>query len=321
MCTFNGAKFVSAQLESLAAQTLLPTELVICDDCSTDGTWKILESFRRDSKFEVRLIANSERLGPARNFDQAIRLSKGDVILLADQDDEWCSTKIETLIDTLKRHPGAMYAFSDAEVIDERSDPVGAGLWEMKGYPRESLPTLFTADPVELLLAQNIVAGCTMAFRADLKGLVLPVPDTWIHDYWIALLGSLFASGVPVPDRLLRYRKHASQQVGVGWPRLSYRLRGSLQTRREDYWRKFLTLQDLRHRVRSISQTKPCFEKHLEYIDQKTQHWGARAATQEAAGFKKLGLVVQEWRTGRYRRFSGSWRSVIRDLCPQFLLS
>jgi glycosyltransferase involved in cell wall biosynthesis len=320
MCTFNGARYLREQLESLAAQTLPPAELVVCDDGSSDETWRILESFRREAKFEVRLAANKERLGAARNFEQAIRLSSGDIIFLADQDDIWRPRKIEIVVDTLERHSGASYAFSDAEVIDERGDSVGAGLWEMKSYPGQRLETLFAAGQVELLLRQNIVTGCAMAFRADFKNLILPIPDTWIHDYWIALLGSLFGCGVPIPERLLRYRKHASQQVGVGWPTLSARLRESFQARVGDYRRRYLALRDLQDRVRSISQTRPCSGRYMEYIDQKAQHWNIRASSQEARGLRKVNLVLEEWRSGRYKRFSGSWRSVVRDLCPQTLL-
>jgi glycosyltransferase involved in cell wall biosynthesis len=53
MCTYNGEKFLKEQLESIAAQTRLPMELVICDDGSTDSTIDIVEAFTSSSPFPV----------------------------------------------------------------------------------------------------------------------------------------------------------------------------------------------------------------------------------------------------------------------------
>ncbi|MHB8413564.1 MAG: glycosyltransferase family 2 protein [Candidatus Acidiferrales bacterium] len=320
MCTCNGARFLREQLESLAAQTLLPTELVVCDDCSTDASLGILQSFCREAPFTVRLIANQDRLGPTRNFEKAIRLCLGEIILLADQDDVWAPNKVAVLAGSLEQAPGAAYAFSNGETIDPRGDSLETGLWEMQGFSSQQLQALFPAGQVELLLRKNIVTGCTMAFRADLRSLFLPIPESWIHDYWIALLGSLFAYGVPISDRLIRYRKHATQQVGVTRRSLRSRAGESLRARTDDYWGRLRVARDLQERVRFLAQTLSCPVEYLAQIDQKTTHLAVRAASQEASGLRKVRMVLGEWLSGGYGRFSGSWRSVVRDLCPRFLL-
>jgi glycosyltransferase involved in cell wall biosynthesis len=321
MCTFNGARYVREQVESLFRQTLLPDELVICDDRSTDGCRDLLQSLSAESPFTIRLIANEERLGAARNFEKAIGLCGGDIIFLADQDDVWCPTKLEVVADTLNRHPGAAYAFSDAAIIDEKGNSLGVGLWEMKGFSTQRLVKLFAGRQFELLLGENLVTGCAMAFRATFRRFFLPIGRWWIHDWWIALLGSVFSHGVPVPDRLLCYRKHPSQQVGIGWTTLLGRCRESLHTRKEDYWERLAGARELQDRVRYLAQTTECPRQHLAEIDQKTQHLALRLASQEASGTAKLRIVFEELLSGGYRRYSGSWRSVVRDLCPQFLLN
>ena len=95
MATFNGSAFISEQLESLAAQNLLPCELVICDDGSTDGTLELIEIFSKAAPFPVRIFRNEVTLGFAENFLKAARLCSGDWISFCDQDDVWLPNKLE----------------------------------------------------------------------------------------------------------------------------------------------------------------------------------------------------------------------------------
>lgn len=59
MCTYNGADFLPAQLESIAAQTRPPDEILICDDLSNDGTQSVI----KDSGLPVVLHINDKNLG------------------------------------------------------------------------------------------------------------------------------------------------------------------------------------------------------------------------------------------------------------------
>jgi len=94
MCTYNGARYVREQLESIVRQTAAPDEVVICDDASTDRTAQIVEIFLAHSAMRVRLIRNTGTLGCTGNFQRAIRLCRGDIIVLADQYDIWKPEKV-----------------------------------------------------------------------------------------------------------------------------------------------------------------------------------------------------------------------------------
>lgn len=63
LATYNGARFLEAQLQSLLAQKLLPFERVACDDGSQDDTLVILAEFQQVAPFPVRIVQNAERLG------------------------------------------------------------------------------------------------------------------------------------------------------------------------------------------------------------------------------------------------------------------
>ena len=80
LCTYNGERFLQIQLDSLAAQTILPGELLICDDASTDDTLQILDNFSKTSPFPVRIFSNKINLGYVKNFEQAISLCTNEII-------------------------------------------------------------------------------------------------------------------------------------------------------------------------------------------------------------------------------------------------
>ena len=130
MCTFNGAAWVGQQLQTLRTQTRLPDELVICDDCSSDGTADLLDDFARTAPFPVRVLRNTEQLGVARNFSQAIGLCAGSLIALADQDDLWGQHKLEVMEQFLLANPQVGLAFSNARLVDSELNPLGPSLWD-----------------------------------------------------------------------------------------------------------------------------------------------------------------------------------------------
>ena len=105
LCSYNGAKFILEQLDSIAAQTRTPDELVICDDGSCDATIAEVANFASRASFPVRVHVNEAVLGPTKNFERAIALSGGDVIALCDQDDVWHSDKLARFEALLRPRP------------------------------------------------------------------------------------------------------------------------------------------------------------------------------------------------------------------------
>src|SRR5882672_1499287 len=89
MATYNGARFIAEQLQSISNQTAPPSEVVICDDHSTDSTIEIATQFAAKAPFPVRIEKNTERLGYRSNFMKAAHLCKSDFVAFSDQDDVW----------------------------------------------------------------------------------------------------------------------------------------------------------------------------------------------------------------------------------------
>ena len=313
MCTYNGSRYLGEQLQSIAAQEHLPGEMLVCDDGSADGTVRLLMEFASQAPFPVHVDVNQERLGPAKNFEKAIALCQGDIIVFSDQDDIWKSYKLKRLGDTFQNHPDAVYAFSDAEMIREGAGALGDTLWQAVGL-REKLERFSGAGQLEILLRRNYITGATLAFRASFRNVVLPIPSSWMHDYWIVLLGSTFSSGVPVPEPLLTYRRHASQVCG--WRKKSYlqTIRDSLTAEEADWRAKVDHFRQFEERVAAVAVSVPYPADRRGLIQQKELHLARRARIRASSGFARvMGVLAEVW-SGRYRRFSPSWHSIVRDL-------
>lgn len=313
LCTFNGSRFLAEQLQSIAAQTVLPSELVICDDGSTDETLSILNQFAENAPFQVQLFQNEKRLGPAENFEKAICACNGEVIFLCDQDDIWETDKVEHMMQAFEANPTAAYAFSNAEMIGDQSANVGATLWDAVGL-QTKLADFRDAGQVRILLKHNVVTGATMAFRKSFRELVLPIPSGWMHDYWIVLLGSSLSYGVPVPECLMKYRRHASQVCG--WRKMTFWqvVQRSLNAGTEDWTGKVANFRKVLEHLNSISGLAACAPNKLRLIREKEHHLAVRSKTRASSGFWRIAQVLAEATTGRYQRFSDSWYSIVRDL-------
>jgi len=98
MCTYNGAKYLSEQLDSILQQDYPLHEIIVQDDGSTDGTWTILEDYAQRESL-IKLFRNEGTHGINGNFLSALKRATGDYIAISDQDDIWEKGKISKQVD------------------------------------------------------------------------------------------------------------------------------------------------------------------------------------------------------------------------------
>lgn len=96
LCTYNGAKFLKEQLDSIVMQSLLPYEVIAQDDGSTDDTMLILQEYAKNYSY-IKVFQNEEKHGINPNFFSAIRRASGEFIAISDQDDIWELNKLEIM--------------------------------------------------------------------------------------------------------------------------------------------------------------------------------------------------------------------------------
>jgi glycosyltransferase involved in cell wall biosynthesis len=312
MCTHNGARHVRAQLDSIAGQTRLPDELVAFDDASTDETVPIVRRFAAAAPFPVRLTVNPERLGSTPNFQNAIGAADGEIMVLSDQDDVWRPQKLERIESAFAAAAGAGCMFSDAEIVDDQLRPLGYRLWDALRLDRRQRRSLASGSGLAVLLQRNVVTGATMAFRADLRPLVLPIPPGWVHDGWIALLAAAVSGCVPLDEPLVLYRQHPSQQIGGAKATFRQQVATARQMDRAFFASLAENYDAARVRLAN-SRTHRCPPTVIEQLEAKVRHSTRRARMRDGRRLR-LHLILGELLSRRYWRYSGGWKSVAQDL-------
>ncbi len=217
MCTYNGAEFLSKQLESIKQQTMPIHELVVCDDGSSDETLAIIERFSKQVPFPVQVHSNPVNLGSSKNFEQCMALCQGDLLFLCDQDDVWMPEKVECCVQYLKEHPEHEAVFSNATMIDQAGFPTGKTSFEQIEFTSEVQALWQNGGSFRVLLKGYVVTGAALAIkkRALKKiGAVPHVTKELIHDGWIALNLSMSNQIGFINSCLIQYREHSNQQVG-----------------------------------------------------------------------------------------------------------
>lgn len=307
VATRNGARYIAAQLDSIVAQERPPDEIVVCDDASTDGTNDIVSDRLDAVGIPHRIERNDDPLGPIRNFDRAISLATGSVIVLSDQDDVWEPDKLCVIDESLGTDTSVLAAFSDASLIDGDDRPLPGSLWRRAGLSRAAADRL-DDDVLGQLCRWNVVTGATLAFRSSLRPELLPLPDAAMHDYWIALIAAAMGRIRALPQRLVRYRLHGANTVGVT-PRNPLAL---LKQRMGDVGSRDDELALFEEAVcRARANEAPAERLHL--LEQKAVFLRDRASLGRDL-FARLPTVARHTVAGRYHRLGHGVRSIAHDL-------
>ncbi len=313
LCTFNGRPFLVEQLRSLADQLRAPDELVICDDASTDGTPDLLDAFARAVPFPVRVFRNPINLGTSANFARAIALCTGDAICLCDQDDVWARLKVARFAAEFVAHPDTGLVASDLDVVDATGRAQGRRVWQSLPFTRAQRARVRAGEGPRLWLRYNTLTGAALAFRADLRDAILPIPAGWVHDAWIAFVYGALAPVRLIDEPLTQYRVHAGQQIGCE-PRTTGREIG--RARRFDaadfahVAARFEVAADrlaaLGPRVRDPDLLALTRAKVALARSQQRMREGGRLG--------RVGPAVRHLLAGRYHRLARGWKSCAADL-------
>ena len=318
MCTYNGTRFIAEQLDSIASQTRLPDELVVCDDRSTDATVECVREFARTAPFPVRIFENEKNLGSTKNFERAIDSCEGDFIVVADQDDVWLPEKLRRLEHALAKENIGL-AFTDGEVVDESLKPLGQRVWQSIRFGPEEQRLFREGRAFAVLLDHNVVTGAAMALKAEIKKLILPFPDDLIHDgipvlhdWWMALLIAATSEVGFVSEWLFKYRQHSSQQMGV----MSEHAEGSTSLRaavrrRNTFSAEVDYVRAILERL-SVVTGFPVRANVLPDLEARLTHLQTRAALPERRS-QRIAPVLRELLARRYHRYSNGLASAAKD--------
>ena len=316
MATYNGERFIREQLESIGQQTRLPTQIVISDDGSVDQTLAVIaqvltKDYLASRGMTLVLLRDQENLGTANNFRRAIEACTGDVIALTDQDDVWEAGKLDTLVALLESDHDILLVHSDARLIDASGRALPMTLAKGLGISPWEQGHLTSRHSLGALIKRNLVAGATAVFRRELAELAYRKDTQDLHDTRLALVASLLDGLRYVPQELIEYRQHDSNQIG-GKP---LGLLDSVVAVMKSWVELSATLTirtgELRSLLEDLGDQVP--EGNQVIARERIAHNEWRAGlphTRILRVWAVLGGVVR----GRYRRFGRAPHDVIRDL-------
>lgn len=195
ICTYNGERYLREQLDSILAQTYPVFEVVVQDDCSTDGTVGIIESYR--NKFSnLRIIRNEHNLGFNENFHRALLQAEGDLIAISDQDDVWDKEKIARQVECIGDCNLCCSVYSEGTT--------------------QSTPTkiLTPETNIERLMFSNTIPGHTMLLKREFIRRI-EWNDLLYYDWWIAICAALENSIACANQVLSWHRKHEMSAIDL----------------------------------------------------------------------------------------------------------
>lgn len=202
MITYNHEQFIAQALDSILNQdTCFEYEIVIGEDCSTDGTREILLSYQKLHPDKIRLLLPEKNLGMMANFIQTYAACRGDYVALLEGDDYWTSPhKLQQQADYLDNHPECAECFHNVEVVDDR--------YPENNYLFSSQKTL-TFYNLEDIVASNVISTCSAMFRAKH---ISKFPDWFMSmpmgDWPLHVLNAEKGTLAFLPETMAAYRVH-----------------------------------------------------------------------------------------------------------------
>ncbi|HLP49072.1 MAG TPA: glycosyltransferase [Candidatus Kapabacteria bacterium] len=211
MTNYNRGEFITDQLNSILRQTYHYWELIIVDDCSTDGSQKIIQEFIASHKDKnIIFVRKDVNVGVAKNFERGLRIATGKYIAVCDSDDVWSDDKLEKQIEFIKKNNVGL-VYSDLIVVDEKLNIMN------KSFRKNYLPFFCNPkkDVFEELIKDNHVSAPTIVFDAKYMGKLIPFSAHSMQDYWIALIFSMFSTIGYLDEATVYYRQHNKNVLGI----------------------------------------------------------------------------------------------------------
>lgn len=325
LCTFNGENYISEQLDSILAQTVLPLEIVVGDDASSDRTIEILNEYKKNSPVTIHIKAHHRNLGVIANFEETARECVGDLVFFCDQDDVWLPEKIERFIEAFESNPKCGYVFSDALMVYEDLSRSPIRLWKGIGFFGERKMKYIKGDQLEILTdgRGNFVYGMALAYRRCHSKLIYPVKSTsfaMTHDTWIAfVLSGLGFNGVAINDVLVKYRQHSRQVAGGSRKRNWLNKILYLFGRNRELDIGYIeTLRLLRVRVFSEMEKQNCALKdefqNLSLLDRRIKYLEMRNAATSGNFFERIFWIFFGVFNGIYFWYGNPLASILKDV-------
>lgn len=160
---YNHEKYVTACLESIAAQTYTNYECLVFDDASTDGSAQAIHAWLNESGREWTFVCHQHNRGLITTLNEALRAARGRFMCLIAADDIMAPRRLADQVPVLATDSAVGFVYSDADVIDEYGELTGQ-TWQDLHHVSGMRPA---GDIFDRILEHHFVPAMTMLFRTD----------------------------------------------------------------------------------------------------------------------------------------------------------
>lgn len=192
---YNHSKYLGHRIDSILNQSYANFELIILDDCSTDNSRAIIESYRGYPKIRSIIFNKKNSGSPFKQWSKGIEAANGKYIWVAESDDWAESTFIESLIPYLENEAEAVLAYCNSILINEKGQEIR--IWE-DSWTKNCQEDEVTLVPGNKLIAENflysniIPNASAVIFRKDqidpsfFRQIKMKLNGDWL--FWIKLI-------------------------------------------------------------------------------------------------------------------------------------
>lgn len=218
LATYNGARYLEEQIQSLIRQTIKDICIYIHDDGSTDNTRNIIEAYVKKYPNKIFVLNGNPTGGAKYNFFYLMKHVDADYLCFCDQDDVWKPHKIEVQLKNLLEIEGEnrkkpCLVWTDMQVVDKDLNLISPSFSEYANLrPQEK--------GIDRFIVSGKAAGCSMMINKSLQKLCLSIPEDAqgriiMHDWFLMIVAQMFGSAKYIEETTVLYRQHSTNVVGA----------------------------------------------------------------------------------------------------------
>lgn len=194
IATYNGAKYIKEQIDSMLPQLSEGDEIIVSDDGSTDTTLQIVSNI---SDYRIKVVNNILGKGVNHNFENALNNAKGDIIFLADQDDIWLPNKVSVCVNDLIKYD---LVVSNCIVVDSNCNVIYPSYFDIARSGKGFFKNFY----------RSTYLGCCLAFKRESLDKIMPIPKSLLlfHDWWFGFMSEVYLKVSFNPTPCMYYRRH-----------------------------------------------------------------------------------------------------------------
>ena len=301
IATYNGEKYLKAQIDSLLNQTYSNIICYIHDDGSSDHTEAVIDEYaNKYSKRVIKVSGANTGKGAKENFRYLLKYIEAELYMFCDQDDIWEKTKVEECVEAIRfldqTKPACIY--TDLKVVGENLNLIDSSFYHYTGL-----------DPLKNtykdLIMHNVCAGCTMIINRSLRDAMLDLHSQHIamHDQEAALIAALTGNLFFLDRNTILYRQHNDNEIGASKRESAFdkglvaikNVRKYLDKRKRDTNRPREIANDMLE-LKGLSEEKKTFLSTFAEIGNKRKIDRMRFYADNSLFRQKINKLWQMWR-------------------------